>query len=163
MRKKNKVVVDSSVIVKWINSQEEKNLDKADKLLKDCEKGLTIILKSRITGENHFFRDFFNGLFGRGTVGYLSTSCDDLEYAMNNHNYEFTVINDTLRSSTQLAFRYGPYFHYEGIGNVSNLAYCKYLKTANTYYMYNNRYNDGKGSPSIAHVPYILKYPFIVV
>jgi len=89
------------------------------------------------------------------------TSDIPVEYAMNNHNYEFTVINDTLRSSTQLAFRYGPYFHYEGIGNVSNLAYCKYLKTANTYYMYNNRYNDGKGSPSIAHVPYILKYPFI--
>lgn len=33
-----KVVVDSSVIVKWLNSQDEKYLKQADKILTDCEK-----------------------------------------------------------------------------------------------------------------------------
>lgn len=39
MAKKRKIVVDSSVIVKWLNSQDEKYLPEADRLLKDCEKG----------------------------------------------------------------------------------------------------------------------------
>lgn len=38
MRRVKKIVVDSSVIVKWLNSQDEDLLDKADKLLKDCQK-----------------------------------------------------------------------------------------------------------------------------
>lgn len=37
MAKTSKIVVDSSVIVKWLNSQDEKYLEQADKLLKDCE------------------------------------------------------------------------------------------------------------------------------
>lgn len=43
MAKKRKIVVDSSVIVKWLNSQDEKNLTKADRLLKDCEKGKVVL------------------------------------------------------------------------------------------------------------------------
>ena len=39
MVKKRKIVVDSSVIVKWLNGQDEKYLPEADRLLKDCEKG----------------------------------------------------------------------------------------------------------------------------
>lgn len=33
------VVVDSSVIVKWVNQQNEKLIEKSDKLLEDCRKG----------------------------------------------------------------------------------------------------------------------------
>jgi len=43
MKKKKKVVVDSSVIVKWVNSQDEKDLKKADKLLSDCQKNKIIV------------------------------------------------------------------------------------------------------------------------
>lgn len=34
---KKRIVVDSSVIVKWINTQEEKNIDRADKILHDAQ------------------------------------------------------------------------------------------------------------------------------
>lgn len=34
-----RVVVDSSVIVKWLSSQDEPHLAQADRLLKDCEAG----------------------------------------------------------------------------------------------------------------------------
>lgn len=44
MEKSKKIVVDSSVIVKWLNSQNEKYLTQTDKLLLDCEKGkITLI------------------------------------------------------------------------------------------------------------------------
>lgn len=43
MSRPKKIVVDSSVIVKWLNSQEEKHLDKADKILRDCEKGKVVL------------------------------------------------------------------------------------------------------------------------
>lgn len=43
MVKKKKIVVDSSVIVKWLNSQDEKYLEQADEILKDCESGKTIL------------------------------------------------------------------------------------------------------------------------
>lgn len=43
MAKKRKVVVDSSVIVKWLNGQDEKNLTEADRLLKDCEKEKVVL------------------------------------------------------------------------------------------------------------------------
>jgi len=36
--KTKKLVIDSSVAVKWLNSQDEKYLDRADKILQDCEK-----------------------------------------------------------------------------------------------------------------------------
>jgi predicted nucleic acid-binding protein len=35
----HKVVVDSSVIIKWLNSWEEERLEQANSLLKDCEQG----------------------------------------------------------------------------------------------------------------------------
>lgn len=34
---KKRIVVDSSVIVKWINTQEEKDIDRADKILHDAQ------------------------------------------------------------------------------------------------------------------------------
>lgn len=34
---KKRIIVDSSVIVKWINTQEEKNIDRADKILHDAQ------------------------------------------------------------------------------------------------------------------------------
>lgn len=34
-----KVVVDSSVIVKWVNSQDERNITASDRLLEDCKNG----------------------------------------------------------------------------------------------------------------------------
>ena len=34
-----KIVVDSSVIVKWVNSQNEKNIAGSDRLLEDCKNG----------------------------------------------------------------------------------------------------------------------------
>lgn len=43
MVKKKKIVVDSSVIVKWLNNQDEKFLNQADKILKDCEAGKVIL------------------------------------------------------------------------------------------------------------------------
>jgi len=42
--RKIKLVVDSSVMVKWVNSQEEKYLDQADKLAADCQKGKVRLL-----------------------------------------------------------------------------------------------------------------------
>jgi len=39
MGKVKKLVVDSSVVVKWLNSQNEKYLEQADRILKDCEEG----------------------------------------------------------------------------------------------------------------------------
>jgi len=44
MAKAKKVVVDSSVIVKWLNSQNEKYLTQTDKLLLDCEKGKVTLI-----------------------------------------------------------------------------------------------------------------------
>lgn len=38
MGKVRKLVVDSSVVVKWLNSQDEKYLNQADRILRDCEK-----------------------------------------------------------------------------------------------------------------------------
>lgn len=43
MAKKKKIVVDSSVIVKWLNSQDEKFLKQADEILKDCELGKIVL------------------------------------------------------------------------------------------------------------------------
>jgi len=43
MVRAKKIVVDSSVIVKWLNSQDEKFLKQADEILKDCEEGKTIL------------------------------------------------------------------------------------------------------------------------
>ncbi|PIU03754.1 hypothetical protein COT44_01615 [Candidatus Shapirobacteria bacterium CG08_land_8_20_14_0_20_39_18] len=39
MKKTQKIVVDSSVIVKWLNNQDEKYIKEAFKLLKDCQAG----------------------------------------------------------------------------------------------------------------------------
>src|SRR3990170_6641631 len=39
MNKVKKVIVDSSVIVKWLSGQDEKYLDRADKLLQNCQLG----------------------------------------------------------------------------------------------------------------------------
>ncbi|OGG02947.1 hypothetical protein A2W14_02100 [Candidatus Gottesmanbacteria bacterium RBG_16_37_8] len=39
MKRSRQIVVDSSVIVKWLSSQDEKWLNQADKLLKDCQDG----------------------------------------------------------------------------------------------------------------------------
>jgi len=39
MARIKKLVVDSSVVVKWLNSQDEKYLRQADEILKDCERG----------------------------------------------------------------------------------------------------------------------------
>lgn len=44
MTAKGKVVVDSSVIVKWVNSQDEAYLDQADTLLEDCRNGKVQLL-----------------------------------------------------------------------------------------------------------------------
>lgn len=38
MAKIKKLIIDSSVGVKWLNSQDEEYLDQADKILQDCEK-----------------------------------------------------------------------------------------------------------------------------
>ena len=35
----SKIVVDTSVIIKWLNQTNEKNIDKADKLMEDALKG----------------------------------------------------------------------------------------------------------------------------
>ena len=35
-----KIVVDSSIIVKWINSQDEKSIAASNKLLEDCRNGI---------------------------------------------------------------------------------------------------------------------------
>ncbi len=43
MTKARKLVIDSSVIVKWLNSQDEKYLGQADKILKDCEKKKVVL------------------------------------------------------------------------------------------------------------------------
>lgn len=43
MVKKKRIVVDSSVIVKWLNSQDEKFLKQADEILKDCEIGKVVL------------------------------------------------------------------------------------------------------------------------
>lgn len=48
MAKKKKIVVDSSVIVKWLNSQKEKYLEQADEILKDCEGRRIIIYTSEL-------------------------------------------------------------------------------------------------------------------
>ena len=37
MKKTQKIVVDSSVIVKWLNRDNENYLDQADKILKNCQ------------------------------------------------------------------------------------------------------------------------------
>lgn len=39
-----KIVIDSSVIVKWLNSQNEKYLKQTDKLLLDCEQGKVALI-----------------------------------------------------------------------------------------------------------------------
>lgn len=39
MASPKKIVVDSSVVVKWLSSQGEEDISQSDKLLKDCEKG----------------------------------------------------------------------------------------------------------------------------
>ncbi|MBI5356415.1 type II toxin-antitoxin system VapC family toxin [Candidatus Collierbacteria bacterium] len=44
MGKKTKLVIDSSVMVKWVNSQEEKHLVQADKLAIDCKQGKVKLL-----------------------------------------------------------------------------------------------------------------------
>lgn len=44
MGKKSKLVVDSSVMVKWVNSQEEDYLEQADKLSNDCKQGKVKLL-----------------------------------------------------------------------------------------------------------------------
>lgn len=44
MTVKGKVVVDSSVIVKWVNSQDEAYLDQADRLFEDCKNGKVQLL-----------------------------------------------------------------------------------------------------------------------
>lgn len=44
MGKKAKLVVDSSVIVKWVNSQDEDYLDQADKLANDSKQGRVKLL-----------------------------------------------------------------------------------------------------------------------
>lgn len=41
---KRRLVVDSSVIVKWLVSDKEQWLDKADKLMRDVEKGRAIVV-----------------------------------------------------------------------------------------------------------------------
>lgn len=42
------VVVDSSVIVKWVSSQDEARLEQADKLLKDCQSGKVELYSSEL-------------------------------------------------------------------------------------------------------------------
>lgn len=42
------MVVDSSVIVKWLNSEGEENITQADKILSDCQKGKIEILTSEL-------------------------------------------------------------------------------------------------------------------
>jgi predicted nucleic acid-binding protein len=44
MRSPKKLVIDSSIAVKWINSQDEKYLDTADKILKDTEDNKVTLL-----------------------------------------------------------------------------------------------------------------------
>ena len=39
MRKKKRFVIDSSVAVKWLNTQDEQYIDQADKILKYVQKG----------------------------------------------------------------------------------------------------------------------------
>ena len=41
-------MVDSSVIVKWLNSQEEQNLEKADELLRDAMDKRVVLLTSEL-------------------------------------------------------------------------------------------------------------------
>lgn len=43
-----KLVVDSSVIVKWVSSQNEKNISQADKILKDAQRGEVEIYTSEL-------------------------------------------------------------------------------------------------------------------
>ncbi len=45
---KKKIVVDSSVIVKWINTQNEAYTERADKILKDVEQDKVEILTSEL-------------------------------------------------------------------------------------------------------------------
>lgn len=42
MAKPKKLVLDSSVLVKWVNSQEEQYLKQSDALLEDCKKGAVV-------------------------------------------------------------------------------------------------------------------------
>lgn len=39
-----KIIVDSSVIVKWLHQEDEKYLDQTDKIIKDVEDGNVILL-----------------------------------------------------------------------------------------------------------------------
>lgn len=43
-----KIVVDSSVIVKWVSSKDEKNLTEADQILKDCEEEKVVLYSSEV-------------------------------------------------------------------------------------------------------------------
>jgi len=45
----SKIVVDSSVIVKWLNQDKEDNLDKADSLLADSQAGKIMLLAPALT------------------------------------------------------------------------------------------------------------------
>ncbi|MBI3577462.1 type II toxin-antitoxin system VapC family toxin [Candidatus Gottesmanbacteria bacterium] len=44
MARPTKFVVDSSVLVKWVNSQDEQYLQEADALANDCKKGKVILI-----------------------------------------------------------------------------------------------------------------------
>ncbi len=41
---KSALIIDSSVIVKWLSGDKEENLDQADKILKDVQKGIVYLL-----------------------------------------------------------------------------------------------------------------------
>lgn len=40
----NRLVIDSSVIVKWLSQDKEDNLDKADKILTDVQNGIIVLI-----------------------------------------------------------------------------------------------------------------------
>lgn len=44
MAKVKKLVVDSSVMVKWVNSQDESYLDQSNRLLDDCNEGKVVLV-----------------------------------------------------------------------------------------------------------------------
>lgn len=48
MSKKKILVVDSSVIVKWINTQDENHVERADKILRDVRQEKVLILTSEL-------------------------------------------------------------------------------------------------------------------
>jgi predicted nucleic acid-binding protein len=45
----NKLVVDTSVVVKWLSQDNEKHLDKADKILKDAQQNKVLIITPELT------------------------------------------------------------------------------------------------------------------